>query len=489
MTVRHFLICSVAALLCISPPPVRAAAPGSLGDGHGIYLGESKILDVESTRQLTLRENVLEYQFSPSGEKIAYVTSVDDHGDRYFAIKIVDTWRQDPEIKTLVKMPIAKDAKDPEDFPFLRMVGWAGDDRYLLFKRIELLLDHNMALTSVHLESRDLTMADGASDPTPVESIDTEQSQGSLEYAWASAHDQLLVDRVIFHWDGKPSRRERSYYLYDPLTAKLRPLTVDPADVILGWVDGAHLLMVRTVKGAKPAYRQYDLATGTASDASQPEWWDKFPDLHLDELHDLQPASDPKDPSLVLAVVDHRLPAAQELDQAPASTVWIQRDSAIKRFSVLPLGVTPGYYKPQAQWSPTGKAVAFIAHGDLFLTTLVKRPANAWEKLAVGETLNCDEEKQIATSNVKQIGLGIIQYSQDHDENYPSVTGFHDKIYPYIKSESVFSVGGHAFIYHAPANLSLASLDAPAELVIGEMDMPCARIVLYADGHVKAQEK
>lgn len=47
-------------------------------------------------------------------------------------------------------------------------------------------------------------------------------------------------------------------------------------------------------------------------------------------------------------------------------------------------------------------------------------------------------------SNLKQIGLGLIQYSQDYDERFPPVAahgaafGWADAIYPYIKSNQVF---------------------------------------------------
>ena len=64
-------------------------------------------------------------------------------------------------------------------------------------------------------------------------------------------------------------------------------------------------------------------------------------------------------------------------------------------------------------------------------------------------------------SNLKQIGLGFIQYSQDYDENYPKselypATGYltwRGMIYPYVKSTQIFTcpsnpaVGGIKAIY------------------------------------------
>ena len=46
------------------------------------------------------------------------------------------------------------------------------------------------------------------------------------------------------------------------------------------------------------------------------------------------------------------------------------------------------------------------------------------------------------TSNLKQIGLGFIQYSQDYDEKFPPVSNslgsWGELIFPYVKSDQVF---------------------------------------------------
>jgi len=41
-------------------------------------------------------------------------------------------------------------------------------------------------------------------------------------------------------------------------------------------------------------------------------------------------------------------------------------------------------------------------------------------------------------SNLKQIGLGIIQYTQDHDENMPDAAKWVDEIMPYVQSKELF---------------------------------------------------
>ena len=42
-------------------------------------------------------------------------------------------------------------------------------------------------------------------------------------------------------------------------------------------------------------------------------------------------------------------------------------------------------------------------------------------------------------SNVKQIELGMLQYTQDHNDTFPkSAAAYKDAVFPYIKSEGVF---------------------------------------------------
>jgi len=53
----------------------------------------------------------------------------------------------------------------------------------------------------------------------------------------------------------------------------------------------------------------------------------------------------------------------------------------------------------------------------------------------------------------------------------------------------VFQVGSHRFVYLLPANASLAKIESPAETPQGMIDLPCARVVLFVDGHVKTFPK
>ena len=91
-------------------------------------------------------------------------------------------------------------------------------------------------------------------------------------------------------------------------------------------------------------------------------------------------------------------------------------------------------------------------------------------------------------SNLKQMGTATAMYVQDYDETFPSGENLHDKVYPYLKSEDLFQVGSAPFVYQGKQQ-SLAKIDSPATEILGTMDLPCAKIILYADGHVISQDK
>ena len=64
-------------------------------------------------------------------------------------------------------------------------------------------------------------------------------------------------------------------------------------------------------------------------------------------------------------------------------------------------------------------------------------------------------------SNMKQIGLGMLQYTQDYDErttltDYNNNYSWRDAIYPYVKSEQIFMCpsdpGNNKYVYKAPGS-------------------------------------
>ena len=95
--------------------------------------------------------------------------------------------------------------------------------------------------------------------------------------------------------------------------------------------------------------------------------------------------------------------------------------------------------------------------------------------LAAPELASHLSNAQTATSesNLKQIGLALIQYTQDNDQKLPDADKWVDEIYPYLKTESVFrdpsAPAGEKWSYAFNKNLSgvkLSDLAWPATAVI-----------------------
>ena len=108
--------------------------------------------------------------------------------------------------------------------------------------------------------------------------------------------------------------------------------------------------------------------------------------------------------------------------------------------------------------------------------------------------LRADAENADSDSNLKQIGLAVMQYVQDYDETLPPMTDaatVKKAIFPYIKSDDVFINPASHQPYLPNTSLShrkLASINAPADMVLYYEATPApdnTRRVLFLDGHVK----
>lgn len=102
------------------------------------------------------------------------------------------------------------------------------------------------------------------------------------------------------------------------------------------------------------------------------------------------------------------------------------------------------------------------------------------------------EEKSM--ENLKQIGIAIMQYTQDADEVLPpmrTVAEADESIYPFLKDRTLFEHPGTHQLYQTNTSLSqrnLGTFDNPATMVTYFEASPGddgKRAVLFLDGHVK----
>ena len=467
--------------------------PAHCQHGTGIYLGQSEVLQAVPPRQLTLNAHVQQFHYQPGGDSIAYIRQ-DGEGEHLTqSIEFMDARQSNPDTRTLYRLPRHPerhqgDGKPPDPYA-LDLYGWSGDGRYLLFDEWN--------INAIGLPFLKYFCADLGSSPFTVYSVPlptktlTGTDYSDPEIAWSPVHQRVLFAQSPVQWDPKAAPLPLAYTVYDPATRTLQPITVASGLDVQGWLDGGHLLAVRRAGGQGGAVTDFSHDIGTGADVPLPKKGLKppSPDSLLHYGRGITSSTNPKLTDLRLEAQRQPLPDARAAVAAEATAIWVRSSHVVKAMSVLAVTVTPGQDDPQVEWSPDGESMAYIAHGDLFVSDLVKRPATPSEKVAAGEKLECKEERMVIASNLKQLGLGIIQYTQDNDEKFPSGTGWHDTIFPYIKNEDVFNFDGIGLVYHAPTNLSLAAMDSPADTVLATAELPCAHIVLYADGHVKAFNK
>lgn len=103
-------------------------------------------------------------------------------------------------------------------------------------------------------------------------------------------------------------------------------------------------------------------------------------------------------------------------------------------------------------------------------------------------------QRSSSQSNLKQIGLGVMQFSQDNNETMPpgrTAAEWKTSIMPYVKSGALFVSPSTDLPYSvnpALAGVSLARIDSPADTPMfyeAKADSLGGHNIGFADGHVK----
>lgn len=128
-----------------------------------------------------------------------------------------------------------------------------------------------------------------------------------------------------------------------------------------------------------------------------------------------------------------------------------------------------------AELCPTKDGVLYITRGVAMYRPIIEVPKELYLQAKAAA------ERAQAMSQAKQVALGLIMYSADHDDNLPSNAGnWQGDIAPYLKNDSLF--GG--FNYTFPGG-DVTKIERPAETELGYISVPGGRAVAYCDGHVK----
>ena len=163
-----------------------------------------------------------------------------------------------------------------------------------------------------------------------------------------------------------------------------------------------------------------------------------------------------------------------------------------------------------------GDIRAFDAPTDLVkVVTSADRERDSKQSIEERAHLQGQAVNNRVTSDLKQIGLAMAQYTQDYDEKLPSMISaqsmapireavnhswenpklnkVQEVLQPYIKSAEVFAHPTTRELYRPNINVSrrnLASFDSPEQTILFYEASPApdgTRAVLYVDGHVKRE--
>ena len=439
-----------------------------------LYTHKGEFVQVKPMRALTLNAHVMQFAYDPLGLEIAVVGSETSGDQTTQFVKTLDA-RTGHEISRLAVSAPTED----KSVSFL-LTGWSQSGKYLLVQRETVnpenpdkVLDENLRW---NLGASPATVSVISPKELLPAGAEADGSIGSLSPTGRWATFQQF-------YTGADSVMHNLSLLYDPEQDKFVPLPDNRR--VMRWLGKDELELFHR-DGDQRDFSSYNVVTG--KETPRTEEAGASPSSNASSLYtDL--------------VLDTQAPEQTEAQHSggtlPSFVIWIKRTPLGR----LPLGAAaaglmPNYREentfpnPQAAWSPTGKQVAFIANHDLYTTDVAAATGLLpSEKMAVGLKLSCSEEQELAMTSLKQIGLGIIQYTQDNDEKFPVADGWKKTILPYLQSPDVFSVDGHAAVYEQPADLSLAKMESPAVTEEAYIDLPYARIVLFCDGHVKVFPK
>lgn len=471
----HALLLS--ALLLAIHALALAETPAPLPQLNIVSLGQGRVMEAAPPRQLSLHAHISEFAYQPGGLEIAYAGS-DTDGDKTTQfvntqfVKLVGT-RYGTTTTLLVQTP-PMGGENATPGPFL-LNGWSADGRYLVVEHVGPVSVDN---TGTAVYGTRLTCIDVGASPMRTREIalpvplPPDVSSTSTQAVWSPSRTRLLLTQTVL----SKSSQKPAYVsaLYDFAQSRVNVLPIDAPAYAFDWTDDTRLRLTRAEDLLAPqlVFNVKTLKTEPFVPAPSPP----FPDLSLS----------PTNPNVTLDLQPQTLADTSHTAQTHANVLWVRRVRGPKALSALAVDVTGGSDDPQARWAQTGRAVAYLSHGDLFVADLSTRDATIKEKYFAGEPLSCREEQQLALGELKQIGLATIQYAQDYDEHYPPQENVGDTIRPYLPPDTLMQIGNAKFVYHAPADLALSAMDSPADTVLGTLDLPCARVTLYADGHVKA---
>jgi len=115
---------------------------------------------------------------------------------------------------------------------------------------------------------------------------------------------------------------------------------------------------------------------------------------------------------------------------------------------------------------------AFVDYNTLFIADIFPVNSDIYEKKVVRDAL---------LSNVKQIGLGMMLYASSFDDVLPPNEDWQNSIMPFIKNSDLMK----GFVFSYIGDRKLNSIENPATTILGYIEGPGGRAVVFADSHAE----
>ncbi len=376
-----------------------------------IYLGHGQILEAAPPRQLSFRANVSNFKYQPGGDAIAFTgaqvngDSITDfasladtqHGTVTKLFSVTRTLAQEVQAESGNQEDIAQretDLQKPQALQeFIRnqseftLAGWSAGGKYLLISQYQYSVwpSDSENTPPQEVSSGDTyTCVDLSTSPPTERQVGlpvTLQPEADMIWStvwWSPQKNTILFQQVSLVPNAKPETPPQIVCtLYDPTTQHLTWFAPSLNTRAVGWLDDTHVLF--TQKQEKIVhYFSREVATGLVTESPRPE---QFFQHRLNQRRTPSKTS-PTNPALVLEEQPVTFSDKQQVATMSSQALWIRRITGPKLLSALPISVSldPGPYE---EWSPTGKQVAYLMHGDLFVSDLMVRDATVSEKLTM----------------------------------------------------------------------------------------------------------
>lgn len=384
---------------------------------------------------------------------------------------------------------------------------WSPDGRYVLAGAGE--LPHNLDLARPPAMKGQLVLwsaSTGEAKTVWSGPIPGEHRMGS--FAWFSRGDAaavlLDVTRPVPPAERRPgvppSRLERWLYRLEARAGTLKPLTRVPDDAHVTAASGHPAALVWAF--GEPVIRLVR-SDGRITPVAAPKDLQPFPPLWLEGgtraavgmqvqsreggatgqkyvvldtatgqlSHSTEPPNPRSEPAVAgpVQVVRKEMPLAGVGQLAP---IWLTSTFRTEKPQAL--------LAPDSDWatlSPDGRSVLFGDSRGVWVVKPLALPKEAFLQARLAA------ERSRLLTNGKQLALGLMMYAQDHDERLPAAEeAVNNLLQPYLKTEALFE--GFTYTYGGGP---LSEIAKPAEQVLGYVQGPGGRALLYADGHVTWQ--